>query len=421
MAHQILEIKVNGARRKVLLQGRVPVYYPNLYVSMNHLGCALNTQQKLLEHIGLAEDFLAHEGIDLVARLQERPQSWYLTDSELSRFVDNASRHKSALNERYAGVRRLRASNRTVGKSHARQRVEAASEYFQYLYDKLGDGATKVDAAKDLKKRLARKVKAAKSAWNKRKNSDLKGLTCEERELLLEVMHPQSPRNPFAGEALKLRNYIILLLGLELGLRRAEMLLIKLSDISWNSKMISVVDLEDERLDSRTLAPKFKTHERMLEMSDDLAWEIKKYIDVSRVCVERESDANNHPFLLVAHRRNEGKPLSLKALDGVFPRVGKVAPQLRHIHPHLLRHDSVYNLLESMRDEWGALTPEGRWMQTQITLTRAFGWSDNSDMPLLYGEKFWGEEVNKAFRARSTRLKSVMDGVADRVRKGSAE
>ena len=154
MAHQILEIKVNGARRKVLLQGRVPVYYPNLYVSMNHLGCALNTQQKLLEHIGLAEDFLVHEGIDLVARLQERPQSWYLTDSELSRFVDNASRHKSALNERYAGVRRLRASNRTVGKSHARQRVEAASEYFQYLYDKLGDGATKVDAAKDLKKRL---------------------------------------------------------------------------------------------------------------------------------------------------------------------------------------------------------------------------------------------------------------------------
>lgn len=287
MAHQILEIKVNGARRKVLVQGRVPVYYPNLYVSMNQLRRALNTQQKLLEHIGFAEDFLAHEGIDLLARLEERPKSQYLTDSELSRFVDNASRQKSALNERYAGVRRLRTSNQTVGRSHARQRVEAASGYFQFLYDKLGDGATKVDATKDLKERLARKVKAARPAWKKRKNSGLKGLTDQERELLLEVMHPQSERNPFASEALRLRNYIILLLGLELGLRRAEMLLIKLSDISWNSKMISVVDLEDERVDSRTLAPKFKTHERMLEMSDGLAWEIKKYIDAFRLCEER--------------------------------------------------------------------------------------------------------------------------------------
>ncbi|WVM89548.1 hypothetical protein UMZ34_02925 [Halopseudomonas pachastrellae] len=92
----------------------------------------------------------------------------------------------------------------------------------------MGDGVTKVDAAKDLEERLARKVRAAKPAWKKRKLSDVKGLTDEERELLLEVMHPQSQRNPFASEALKLRNYIILLLGLELGLRRAEMLLIKI-------------------------------------------------------------------------------------------------------------------------------------------------------------------------------------------------
>tara|TARA_B100000749_G_scaffold76392_1_gene57391 strand:+ start:598 stop:1794 length:1197 start_codon:yes stop_codon:yes gene_type:complete len=395
VAHQILEIKVNGARRKVLVQGRVPVYYPNLYVSLNHIRRALNTQQKLLEHIGLAEDFLAYEGIDLVARLQERPTSHYLTDSELSRFVDNASRHKSALNERYAGVRRLRTSNRTVGRSHARQRVEAASKYFQFLYEKLGDGVTKVDAAKDLEERLARKVRAAKPAWKKRKLSDVKGLTDEERELLLEVMHPQSQRNPFASEALKLRNYIILLLGLELGLRRAEMLLIKISDISWNSKRISVVDLEDERVDLRTLAPKFKTHERVLEMGDELAWAIKKYIDVFRLCGESKSEANKHPFLLVAHRRNEGKPLSLKALDGVFPRVGKVAPQLRHIHPHLLRHDSVCMLLENARAELEVLTPEDRWIQTQIMLTTAFGWSKKSDMPQLYGAKFWGEVLGR--------------------------
>ncbi|MEB3735110.1 hypothetical protein ULF88_15815 [Halopseudomonas pachastrellae] len=130
-------------------------------------------------------------------------------------------------------------------------------------------------------------------------------------------------------------------------------------------------------------------------MGDELAWAIKKYIDVFRLCGESKSEANKHPFLLVAHRRNEGKPLSLKALDGVFPRVGKVAPQLRHIHPHLLRHDSVCMLLENARAELEVLTPEDRWIQTQIMLTTAFGWSKKSDMPQLYGAKFWGEVLGR--------------------------
>ncbi|MGB4483880.1 MAG: site-specific integrase, partial [Pseudomonas veronii] len=53
MGHQIVEIRINGARRKVLVQEHMPVYYPNLYVTLEQSGRALNTQQKYLEHIGV--------------------------------------------------------------------------------------------------------------------------------------------------------------------------------------------------------------------------------------------------------------------------------------------------------------------------------------------------------------------------------
>jgi hypothetical protein len=74
MGHQIVEIKINGARRKVLVQQHMPTYYPNLYVTLEQSGRALNTQQKYLEHIGLFEDFLAYESIDLIDRLEGLPK-----------------------------------------------------------------------------------------------------------------------------------------------------------------------------------------------------------------------------------------------------------------------------------------------------------------------------------------------------------
>lgn len=403
------------------MQEHMPVYYPNIYVTLEQSSRALNTQQKYLEHIGLLEDFLDYESIDLIERLGDRPKSRYLTDSEISRFVADAALNKKTLDKKYADLRLLPAGYETVGRTHAQQRLEAVRDYLKFLYDKLGDEATRDAAADDVERRFNRKIKAAKPAWKKRKNEEMKGLNNQERDLLLEVMHPGNVKNPFANKSLRLRNYIILLLGLELGMRRSEMLLVKLSDIHWHSGQLSIVNLEDEEIDPRTLAPQFKTHERMLQMSDDLIWALQEYLDTHRVMTKGPSEAKKHPFLLVSHRRNEGKPLSIKALDSVFPRVGKVAPELAHIHPHILRHDSVYTMLESMREELENLTPEDRTTQVQKTLTWMFGWSPESNMPSLYGAKFWKEEADKAMRKRSDKFKAARKLVEAEVFKGNAE
>ncbi|MFW9082653.1 site-specific integrase [Pseudomonas sp. P2757] len=421
MGHQIVQIRVNGARGKVLVQEHMPVYYPNLYVTLEQSGRALNTQHKYLEHIGVIEDYLKHESIDLIARLEERPTSRYLTDTEISRFVADAALCKSTLDKKYRGVRLLPAAYKTVGKIHAQQRLETVRDYLKFLYDKLGDKATRDAALDEVERRINRKIKAAKPSWKKFRNDDMKGLTSQERNRLLEIMHPESTENPFADEALKLRNYIILLLGLDMGLRRSEMLLIKIGDIRWHSRELYIVDIESEETDPRTLAPQFKTHERVLEMGDDLIFAVKTYIDSYRVSKRGPSEAKNHPFLLVSHRRNSGRPLSVKALDCILPRVGNVAPELSHVHPHVLRHDAVFTLLESMREDLETLTPEDRTTKAQKILTYAFGWSPESNMPNLYGAKFWKEEANKAMKTRSDKFKAIRVSVEAEVRRGHAE
>ena len=417
MNRQIIEIRVHGARRKMLLQERMPAYYPNLYVTLEQSARALNTQQKYLEHIGLFEGFLEYESVDLLVRLEERPQSRYLTDNEISRFVADSALNKSTLDKKYTDVRLLPAAYATVGRIHAQQRLEAVRDYLKFLYDKLGDEATRDAAVDDLERRFNRKIKSARPAWKKSRNDDMKGLTHQERDRLLEVMHPECAENPFANEALKQRNYIILLLGLELGLRRSEMLLIKLGDIHWHNGQLSVVNLESEGIDPRTLAPQFKTHERMLPMGDELIWALQSYVGTYRDLKQ----AKKHPFLLVSHRRNEGGPLTIKALDGVLPRIGKMVPELEHVHLHILRHDAVYTLLESMREELEMFTPEDRTTQVQKVLTYTFGWSPESNMPGLYGAKFWKEEADKAMKKRSERFTAIRGNIEAEIRKERVE
>lgn len=421
MSHQIITVKINGFRSVVLVKDIMPVYYPNLYVTLELSARAFNTQKKYLAHIGLFEDFLVYESINLIARLEERPNSIYLTDEEISRFASDASFQKATIDKIYEKSRMFPASFKKASSRHVQQRLEAVRDYLQFLYYKLGDYSTQDKAADDLMRRINRKIKDITPSRKKTKVSEMKGLTEKERERLLEVMHPESSENPFANKSLKLRNYIMLLLGLDMGLRRSEMLLIKLSDIHWHSGELAIVNLEDERIDTRIETPQFKTNERQLVMSDDLVWALRDYVDNFRIRENGSCEAKKHQFLLVSHRRHEGRALSIKGLDGIMHRVGTVVPELQHVHPHILRHDAVYTLLESMREELELLSPEGRTSEVQKILTYAFGWSPVSDMPGLYGAKFWKEESDNAMKKRSEKFRAIRERVEAKIKSGGLD
>ena len=78
-------------------------------------------------------------------------------------------------------------------------------------------------------------------------------------------------------------------------------------------------------------------------------------------------------------------------------------------------------MLESMHEELETLTPEDRTTQVQKTLTWMFGWSEESNMPGLYGAKFWKDEADKAMKKRSERFKEIRQSAEARIRKGDVE
>ena len=74
-----------------------------------------------------------------------------------------------------------------------------------------------------------------------------------------------------------------------------------------------------------------------------------------------------------------------------------------------------------MREELEALSPEDRTTKVQKVLTYAFGWSEESNMPGLYGAKFWKEEADRYMKKRSEKFKAIRERVEAEVSKGDAE
>lgn len=396
MSYSITEVVIGDSRQKVLVQTHTPVYYPNLYITTEMRKRSPNTQQAFLNHLIVLLEFLKAEWIDLESRLNQRPASDYLDDAELSRFVQHANWKKSVLDKKYAGVSLLPAAHEEVGGAQAEARCEVARDYLVFLYEQLGDRPSYEAAVEWLKGRMKRKIIASRPSWRKSSIDVVKGLTDDQRDVLYKKLAPEHPDNPFKKDPHRYRNYIINLLGLELGLRRSEMLLVKLGDINYAQRTIDVVR-PPKNVDKRKPAPRLKTNERRLPVSDLLISVIETYCRKYRI----SECTRKHPFLLVAHGRNQGEALSIKSIDGVFETLAKVFPELSAVTAHTLRHDSVYTLLASMDAELKKLSVEDRTQRVQKTLTYAFGWNSQSDMPGLYGAKYWQEQAGEFFSRRA--------------------
>lgn len=227
--HQVIETTVYGRRRKLLVRDDMPLFYPNLWITYYYPKNSVGTQKLYLGHLAMFEGFLEYAKIDLTARLNARPESSYLGDGELSEFVNQAGMASSTRRYMYAGSKLFPTAYQKIGADSFQQRIEVVRDYLKFLYDELGDSNSKREAIANVESRLNQKIKASRPSYKRRKIKDTRGLTDAQRKRIREVMHPDSLENPFSSEATKHRNYIILELGLQLGLRRSEMLLIKLS------------------------------------------------------------------------------------------------------------------------------------------------------------------------------------------------
>lgn len=221
----------------------------------------------------------------------------------------------------------------------------------------------------------------------------------------MDIVHPDHVDNPFrtgkAGEA-RIRNYLMVAIAYELGLRAGEILGLWVEDVEFGPKpMLSVVRRHNHPLDPRKKQAVAKTQERILPLSRELAATLNHYILENR---SKHCYADSHPILFVASQAPwKGHPLSYKSFGKVFTSIGQVDPdQLADISPHGLRHDRACRFVDELESINQAAKTNKKIKritdgEVERSLMDYFGWT-NPKSAAVYLKRRTRERVDEALR-----------------------
>lgn len=136
------------------------------------------------------------------------------------------------------------------------------------------------------------------------------GLSVEARRCLLCATNPNSLVNPWKSSHAKARNYLIVRWLHDLGLRRGELLGIRISDITFQANEVFIARRADAADDPRRQQPNTKTRARLLPLDEELAILTRHYIMGPRHEIH---GARKHDYLFVAN--GSGVPMLLIAAE----------------------------------------------------------------------------------------------------------
>ncbi|WP_374762262.1 tyrosine-type recombinase/integrase [Massilia scottii] len=91
-------------------------------------------------------------------------------------------------------------------------------------------------------------------------------------------MGPTSPDNPWHGNFARERNFLLIQWLEALGIRRGELLGIRISDIDFRNNTVQILRRADDPSDPRRYQPNAKTLDRVLPLSDGLVQMTQNYI-----------------------------------------------------------------------------------------------------------------------------------------------
>ncbi|EOH1342379.1 site-specific integrase [Citrobacter freundii] len=228
-----------------------------------------------------------------------------------------------------------------------------------------------------------------------------------------------NPLNPFPTRNTQLRNFLIVRLLLNYGLRIGELLLLECNSIKSNikkDKFSLIVTTTDENHDPRGCAPSLKNvwANRVLELD-------KQDYNFLTIYIERiRPKTDSHDFIFTSSQ-GVGKPLSYTAVHSMFSKIDDVLSKkfpeykshsyfdvLQRLTPHVTRHTWAYLTLKkiyhikylkskSTRKYASIALPDtGLMEEAKEELRLMGGWSPKSQMPDFYARRFLSERANTA-------------------------
>jgi integrase len=222
------------------------------------------------------------------------------------------------------------------------------------------------------------------------------GMSESELTTLVDVVQPTSPENPWKGSHARERNALIVKWLLTLGVRRGELLGVKVSDINFQTNEVVIARRADDPDDPRTRESNTKTRDRLLALDDDLSALTRQYISAAR---RRTEGARRHDFLFVAN--GTGAPLSLAGLNKMFVSLRTKCPNLpEDLSPHVFRHTWNDNFSDVMDQQKVSEETEKKLR------ARLMGWSETSATAAAYTRRHTARRAKEASLALQGKLKT---------------
>lgn len=394
-------VQIDGGERMPLLVDRhtgLGVFESTAFsLSMRSKGNQVNTLFQAMGAVQFLYDALDESGINLIERVKANE---LLTLGEVEslvarcRFVraellkaDLAARSSnvSAINRGLDRRQRTVSGIATVSGATTAIRLHYITAYLHWFSDyvyllrlpsnreEFHTASMKVFGA--IKNRIPTIPKARKR----------KGLTEQQEHRLLAVTAANSSENPWINTFVKHRNSIVIRVMLAIGLRKGELLGLKMDDIDFRNNTVFVARRPDDPDDPRLRQPQAKTASRILPIAPALAEELKEYILLRNAIAE----ARIHSFICVS---SKGAPIALNSIDALFSVLRENFSELTSASAHILRH--TWNDRFSSMVEGDMSEAEERQLRNYL-----MGWSDKSRM----AENYTARYVEK--RAKSVLLK----------------
>lgn len=407
----------SGERLPLLMKGGAPLFLPTVFAISQVRGRSLAsaTVERSLRAIQVLLVFAEREGIDL----EDRVHSGKLLDvSELDRLAEaaripledlaqdpaqgsrcTAPRDAVVSLEHYRAKQRL-ARPKIVADQSSATRLRYIRDYFAWLSSRRlahigGDSHdyTRYHAARET---FLDGLGARIPSGGRARSGQRQGLSHADEAALRAAIDPSSPRNPWKDETTRIRNQLIVLWLLHLGIRRGELLSVRVPDIDFRKSEVEIVRRPDAGDDPRRLQPLVKTSGRALPL-DALAQATLDYvIGVRRKIVA----ARKHSFLFVTR---SGRPLTTSGLTKVFSALKAHPDLIEKPSPHVLRHTWNDRFSEMMDEK---KTPEELEKRMRCYLQ---GWVPTSEAAAIYTRRHVRERARRASLELQASMMKVRD------------
>lgn len=381
----------SGERMPLLVDAisGLPVFDPCIYACTEvrpRTGSAA-TMEQALRGVQFLLTFLDQRQIDLSTRFTE---GRFLDQHELDDLVRSAylplaaafTAHPDSHNSRsrmpkVISLERMLQRTPTpracaaVAASTASIRLYYASEYLKWyglrnarhVCKSLFQKNQYIELIREFLKRLHSRIPKSRT------HSNRMSLTSEQKAELIRLIDPNCPDNPWNEDFVRDRNRLIVLWGLGTGLRRGELLGLKIKLLDFQRNMADIIRRPDDKKDPRKHQPNTKTRERRIGISEELAFFTHQHIVKYRSKIR---GAQKHDFLFVVEKT--GYPLSLAGLSKVFRLIRLKHPTLgEKLSSHVLRH-TWNDDFSIIADKAGLLPQDERRARNH-----AMGWSEFSN------------------------------------------